>query len=173
MLGRAIYLTQFVDSNINLTEKHPHRHLQSVWPKVRATHGPAKLNECSYCQVDQSPCTGEKLSSLKRQRVGRRQMASIAEHLFLSFQFKVQALVSQSCLTLCDPMDCSPPGSSVHGILQARILESCHSLLQEIFLNLGSNPGLLNCRHISLPSEPPRKTQGKDRNRLGKYLLYF
>ena len=32
-------------------------------------------------------------------------------------------LVTQSCLTLCDPMDCSPPGSSVHGILQARILE--------------------------------------------------
>ena len=29
----------------------------------------------------------------------------------------------QSCHTLCDPMDCSPPGSSVHGILQARILE--------------------------------------------------
>ena len=32
-------------------------------------------------------------------------------------------LVTQSCLTLCDPMDCSPPGSSVHGILQARIVE--------------------------------------------------
>ena len=31
--------------------------------------------------------------------------------------------VAQSCLTLCDPMDCSPLGSSVHGILQARILE--------------------------------------------------
>ena len=30
----------------------------------------------------------------------------------------------QLCLTLCDPMDCSPPDSSVHGILQARILES-------------------------------------------------
>ena len=29
----------------------------------------------------------------------------------------------QSCATLCDPMDCSPPGSSVHGILQTRILE--------------------------------------------------
>ena len=29
----------------------------------------------------------------------------------------------QSCLTLCDPVDCSPPGSSVHGILQARILK--------------------------------------------------
>ena len=36
---------------------------------------------------------------------------------------KWKALVAQSCLTLCNPMDCSPPGSSVHGILQARILE--------------------------------------------------
>ena len=36
---------------------------------------------------------------------------------------KVKVLVIQSCLTLCDPMDCSPPGSSVRGILQARILE--------------------------------------------------
>ena len=32
-------------------------------------------------------------------------------------------LVAQLCPTVCDPMDCSPPGSSVHGILQARILE--------------------------------------------------
>ena len=31
--------------------------------------------------------------------------------------------VAKSCLTLCDPMDCSPPGSSVHGISQVRILE--------------------------------------------------
>ena len=31
--------------------------------------------------------------------------------------------VAQLCLTLCDPMDCSPPGSSVQGILQARILK--------------------------------------------------
>ena len=30
---------------------------------------------------------------------------------------------AQPCPTLCDPMDCSPPGSAVHGILQARILE--------------------------------------------------
>ena len=32
-------------------------------------------------------------------------------------------MLLQSCPTLCDPMDCSPPGSSVHGILQARRLE--------------------------------------------------
>ena len=36
---------------------------------------------------------------------------------------KVKVLVAQLCLTFCDPMNCSPPGSSVHGILQARILE--------------------------------------------------
>ena len=36
---------------------------------------------------------------------------------------EVEVLVAQLCLTLCDPMDYSPPGSSVHGILQARILE--------------------------------------------------
>ena len=36
---------------------------------------------------------------------------------------KSEVLVAPSCLTLCNPMDCSPPGSSIHGILQARILE--------------------------------------------------
>ena len=36
---------------------------------------------------------------------------------------RVKVKVTQSCPTLCDPVDCSPPGSSVHGILQARILE--------------------------------------------------
>ena len=35
----------------------------------------------------------------------------------------VKVLVAPSCPTLCNPMDCSPPGSSVHGISQARILE--------------------------------------------------
>ena len=37
--------------------------------------------------------------------------------------FKVKTLVAQLCLTLWGPMDCSPPGSSVHGISQARMLE--------------------------------------------------
>ena len=36
---------------------------------------------------------------------------------------KAKVLVAQSCPTLCDPLDCSPPGSSVHGIFQARILK--------------------------------------------------
>ena len=46
-----------------------------------------------------------------------------------------------------DPKDCNPPGSSVHGILQAWILDS-HSLLQGIFSTQGSNLGLLYCRQI-------------------------
>ena len=48
---------------------------------------------------------------------------------------------TQSCLIICNPMDCSPPGSSVHRILQARILQwFAHFLLQGIFLTQGSNP---------------------------------
>ena len=39
------------------------------------------------------------------------------------FCYCVHAKLLQSCLTLCDPINCSPPGSSVHGILQARMLE--------------------------------------------------
>ena len=39
------------------------------------------------------------------------------------FNWNKESEVAQSCLTLCDPMDCSLPSSSVHGIVQARILE--------------------------------------------------
>ena len=41
----------------------------------------------------------------------------------VALEGKVKVLVAQLCLTLCNPMDCSPTGSSVHEILQARILE--------------------------------------------------
>ena len=40
-----------------------------------------------------------------------------------SFKCESESEVAQSCLTLCDPVDYSPPDSSIHGILQARILE--------------------------------------------------
>ena len=43
--------------------------------------------------------------------------------LLQCMKVKSEREVAQSCLTLCDPMDCSPPGSSVPGILQARTLE--------------------------------------------------
>ena len=62
--------------------------------------------------------------------------------------------VAQSCPTLCDPMDCSPPSSSVHGILQARILEwAAKSFSRGIFLTRS-----LALQADTWPSEPPGKT---------------
>ena len=54
---------------------------------------------------------------------------------------KVKVLVTQSYLTLCDLMDCSPLGSSVHGILQASILEWVTISFSSIFFDLGIKPG--------------------------------
>ena len=69
-------------------------------------------------------------------------------------------LVAQSGPTLCDPKDCSPPGFSVHGILQARILAAgCHFLLR-IFPIQGSNPPLSCLLHWQagpLPLAPARE----------------
>ena len=60
--------------------------------------------------------------------------------------------VAQSCPTLCDPINCSLPGSSVHGILQARILKAgCHFLFQGIFPTQGSNPLFLQWQVDFLP----------------------
>ena len=64
----------------------------------------------------------------------------------------VCVLVTQSCPTLCDPIDCSPPGSSVHGDSPGRNTGvSCHSLFQRIFPTQGSNPCLLHWQVDSLP----------------------
>ena len=88
-------------------------------------------------------------------------------------EWKVKVLVSQSCLILCDPMDCSPPGSSVHGILQARILKwvaisfsrqeywsGYHSLLKGDLPDLGIKPRFSSLQADSLLPETP----GKERN---------
>ena len=59
---------------------------------------------------------------------------------------------------LFDPMDCSPPGSSVQGISQARILGvGCHFLLQGIFPTQGWCPHLLPWQADSFITEPPGK----------------
>ena len=66
---------------------------------------------------------------------------------FAFFFFASGSEVTQSCSTLCDPMDCSLPGSSLHGILQARVLEwVAIFLLQGIFPTQGSNPSLPHSR---------------------------
>ena len=57
-------------------------------------------------------------------------------------------LIAQSRPTLCDPMDCSPPGSSVHGIFQASILEWVAISFSRDLPNQGTNPGLLHCSRM-------------------------
>ena len=82
-------------------------------------------------------------------------------------------LVAQSCLILCEPMDCSPPGSSVHGdSLGKNTGVGCHALLQRIFLTQGLNPGLLHCRRIILLSEPPREPQNTGVGSLSLLVKY-
>ena len=71
---------------------------------------------------------------------------------------KVKMFVAQSCLPLCNPMNCSPPGSFVQGLLLARMLEwvaiffsrgrSRENCESRIFLTQGLNQGLLYCRQI-------------------------
>ena len=65
--------------------------------------------------------------------------------------------VAQSCLTLCNPMDYSLSGSSVHGILQARILECTAISFSMDLLNPGIEPGSPTWQAVSLPSESPGK----------------
>ena len=120
-------------------------------------------NLCSCCLPSLSPslpvllptvCLGR--STVQAAAMFQEQVG-FAEHLFqlqglpykLSICCALLRLVAQSCLTLLDPMDCSPPGSSVHGDSpgkNARV--GCHVLHQGIFPMQGSNPGLPHCRRI-------------------------
>ena len=64
---------------------------------------------------------------------------------------KSESEVAQSCLTLRDPLDCSPPGSSVHGIFQARVLEWAAiafsiEALEEFNCNLSTDDTFTNLR---------------------------
>ena len=75
--------------------------------------------------------------------------------------YAVLGLVAQLHLTLCDPMDCGPPGSSVHGHSPNKNTGvGCHALLQGIFPTQGLNSGLPHCRwilyHLSHQGSPRR-----------------
>ena len=73
----------------------------------------------------------------------------------------VCVLVTQLCPTLCDPMDCTHPGSSVHGILQATTLEQVPiSFSRGIFPTQGWNPGVLHCRQIPYHLSHQRSPRG-------------
>ena len=66
-------------------------------------------------------------------------------------------LIAQSCQTLCNSMDCSPPGSSVHGVLQARILDWVIIPFPRGSSQPTIEPGSPALQADSLPSERPGK----------------
>ena len=63
-------------------------------------------------------------------------------------EVKLEVLVAQLCPILCDPLDSKPPGSSVHGILQARILEYVAYPSPGDLPDPGIEQGLQHCRQI-------------------------
>ena len=78
---------------------------------------------------------------------GEGYLGNVSIAFFWCLLYVCACLVAQLHLTLCNLMDCSPPGSSAHGILQARMLElGSHSLLQGKFLTQELNPCHLHCR---------------------------
>ena len=86
--------------------------LVCLWGNLAVNH--------SSCFGSQVPCTAPCLSYLLQLYVWK-----LLSHIWLFVTLRTIQWVSeiaQSCPTLCNPMDCSPPGSSIHGILQARIL---------------------------------------------------
>ena len=70
---------------------------------------------------------------------------------------KKESEVTQSCMTLCNPMDCSLPGSFIHGIFQARVLEWVPFPSPGDLPNSGIKPRSPTLQAIALPSEPPGK----------------
>ena len=65
---------------------------------------------------------------------------------------KSESEVAQSCLTLSDPMDCSPPGSSAHGIFQARGLEWGAIAFSKDRLMLGYKTNLNKYKNVEIIS---------------------
>ena len=91
----------------------------------------------------------------------------------VGLNLKKYVLVAQLCLTLCDPMNYRPPGSSVHGILQARILEwVAISFFRGSFRSRNRTQASCTAgrvftdwaRREALPSKPPGKPLEKNRN---------
>ena len=83
-------------------------------------------------------------------------------------------LVTQSYLTLCNPMDCSPPGSSVHGILQVRILEWVAMPSSRGSSRPGDQTQVSQLQADSLPSEGKNPLpQGKSKTFTVMYVNCF
>ena len=96
----------------------------------------------------------------KRQRIGTMESLLLRDlqfTVFLQKELCMHAKSLQSCQTLCDPTDFNLPGSSVHGILQARILEWSPRPPPGDLPDPGIEPGSPAFQADTLTSEPPGK----------------
>ena len=66
---------------------------------------------------------GKQSEQIRSQQTVIINSTTVSSHVYLSAEKVSESEVTQSCRTLSDPMDCSLPGSSIHGIFQARVLE--------------------------------------------------
>ena len=104
------------------------------------------------------------VSCLQDQDYGSSSVLQLAFPITMAFPSCIRETVCrvymcvQLCLTLCNPMNCSPPGFSLHGILQARILEWMPFPLPGDLPNLGTESmSLLFSALVGSTSEPPGK----------------
>ena len=111
-----------------------------VLPTV--TRGPCKARTVGEKSFLRATRLNVQTYSVLRETVGRGLVATSAGVVVCCY------LVTKLCSTLWDPMDCSLPGSSVHGILQARMLERVASSFSGDLPDQGSHPGLLQCRRV-------------------------
>ena len=111
------------DFPVRLYSHLPHSHTHTHCAEFEAQRGQAALNSIFWRTVRTWALT----TPGETQRNSEALMTEVKLRLFKNFSYQylnaAAAKSLQSCLTLCDPIDGSPPGSSVPGILQARILE--------------------------------------------------
>ena len=103
---------------------------------MQGTKGPVRWQQRDKCQSSRCQKPQEKVIWFLQQVQGNeKSKAECTDRKRWEVCVCVRACTcAQSCLTLCNPMDCSPPGSCVHGTFQARILEWVgRFLLQGIF----------------------------------------
>ena len=120
-----------------------------------STHWDCANKDTYGSSQDFTPETKDKTKIFKDRSSTEKKKKRQKKYLWLS-----EVLVTQPCSTLCNPMDCSPPGSSVQGVLQARILER----VAIFFYRWPSWPRDRTCisaalQGDSLLSEPPDTSQ--------------
>ena len=105
-------------------------------PRVVETVVLAYKQTCRSIEKNRNP--GNKVTYVVNKFTAKEPRIDNGERLCLSLH---------SCPTLCGPLDCSPPGSSVPGFLRQNTGMGCHALLQRIFLPQRLNPSLLHLLH--------------------------